>query len=126
MLAKNSWRRTLRLPPAMNVADLNSAAGAAIAKYVASQNLNAQNLAISYDGSSRRMLTDPNMVYPGQQLRIPSKTEGIFKWVSWIKTDANPGGTPTGDAFGHFDTVKILGVAAPRCRHVTHMGQQRV
>lgn len=36
-----------------NVADLNSAAGAAIAKYVASQNLSAQNLNITYDGASK-------------------------------------------------------------------------
>jgi nucleoid-associated protein YgaU len=36
-----------------NVADLNRAAGAAIAKYVASQNLSAQNLNITYDGASK-------------------------------------------------------------------------
>jgi nucleoid-associated protein YgaU len=135
---------------APNVAQLNSAAGAAIAKYVASQNLTAQNLTVSYDGASKTatvagvapdqatkekivlsvgnvhsvakvddrltvaqsgaastfyevkagdslskiaksvygdanaygkifdankpMLTDPNKIYPGQQLRIPAKT----------------------------------------------------
>jgi nucleoid-associated protein YgaU len=36
-----------------NVAELNAAAGAAIAKYVASQNLSAQNLSISYDGATK-------------------------------------------------------------------------
>jgi nucleoid-associated protein YgaU len=135
---------------APNVAQLNTAAGAAITKYVASQNLTAQNLAVSYDGASKTaivsgvapdqatkekivlsvgnvhsvakvddrltvaqngaastfyevkagdslskiaksvygdansygkifdankpMLTDPNKIYPGQQLRIPAKT----------------------------------------------------
>ena len=39
--------------PAPNIAQLNAAAGAAIAKYVASQNLSAQNLTISYDGASK-------------------------------------------------------------------------
>ncbi len=38
---------------APNVAELNSAAGAAITKYVASQNLTAQNLSVSYDGASK-------------------------------------------------------------------------
>ena len=38
-------------PP--NVSELNAAAGAAIAKYVASQNLSAQNLSIRYDGASK-------------------------------------------------------------------------
>jgi nucleoid-associated protein YgaU len=134
-----------------NVAQLNASAGAAIAKYVASQNLSAQNLNITYDGESKTvtvtgvatdqatkekiilccgnvrsvakvndqltvaqnaaaastlyevkagdslskiaksvygdasayprifdankpMLTDPNKIYPGQQLRIPPKT----------------------------------------------------
>jgi nucleoid-associated protein YgaU len=132
-----------------NVAQLNAAAGAAITKYVASQNLTAQNLSVSYDGASKTatvtgvapdqaskekivlavgnvhsvakvddrlmvtqtgaastfyevkagdslskiaksvygdanayakifdankpMLTDPNKIYPGQQLRIPAK-----------------------------------------------------
>lgn len=36
-----------------NVAQLNAAAGAAIGKYVASQGLSAQNLNITYDGSSK-------------------------------------------------------------------------
>jgi nucleoid-associated protein YgaU len=36
-----------------NVTQLNATAGAAIAKYVASQNLNAQNLSITYDGASK-------------------------------------------------------------------------
>lgn len=134
---------------APNIAELNAAAGAAIAKYVASQNLTAQNLSITYDGASKTatvkgiapdqatkekivlccgnvhsvarvddqltvaqsapastfyevksgdslskiakhvygdpngymkifeankpMLTDPNKIYPGQQLRIPPK-----------------------------------------------------
>jgi nucleoid-associated protein YgaU len=40
-------------PAAPNVAELNAAAGAAIAKYVASQNLTAQNLNITYDGASK-------------------------------------------------------------------------
>ena len=40
-------------PAPENVADLNRAAGAAIAKYVNSQNLSAQNLDISYDGASK-------------------------------------------------------------------------
>ncbi|HEV7612489.1 MAG TPA: peptidoglycan-binding protein LysM [Steroidobacteraceae bacterium] len=134
-----------------NVANLNATAGAAIAKYVASQGLSAQNLTISYDGASKTvtvkgiapdqatkekivlccgnvhsvakvddqltvaqgataastlyevkagdtlskiaksvygdanaytkifdankpMLTDPNKIYPGQQLRIPAKS----------------------------------------------------
>jgi nucleoid-associated protein YgaU len=35
------------------VADLNAAAGAAIAKYVAGQGLSAQNLEITYDGASK-------------------------------------------------------------------------
>lgn len=138
-------------PGSPNVTELNAAAGAAIAKYVASQNLSAQNLGISYDGASttvtvkgiapdqatkekivlccgnvhsvakvddqltvaqsatpastfyqvksgdtlsqiaksvygdanaymkifeanKPMLTDPNKIYPGQQLRIPAKT----------------------------------------------------
>jgi nucleoid-associated protein YgaU len=38
---------------APDVAQLNAAAGAAIAKYVASQNLSAQNLNITYDGASK-------------------------------------------------------------------------
>jgi nucleoid-associated protein YgaU len=38
---------------APNVAELNAAAGAAIARYVASQNLTAQNLSITYDGASK-------------------------------------------------------------------------
>jgi nucleoid-associated protein YgaU len=135
---------------APNVADLNATAGAAIAKYVASQKLSAQNLKVGYDGASKTvtvsgiapdqatkekivlccgnvhsvakvddqltvaqpsgaasmyevkagdtlskiaksvygdanayekifeankpMLTDPNKIYPGQQLRIPPKT----------------------------------------------------
>jgi nucleoid-associated protein YgaU len=134
-----------------NVDALNAAAGAAIAKYVASQHLSAQNLGIKYDGASKTvtvsgtapdlatkekillccgnvhsvakvddqltvaqssapastfyevqtgdslskiaksvygdanaymrifeankpMLTDPNKIYPGQQLRIPPKS----------------------------------------------------
>jgi nucleoid-associated protein YgaU len=134
-----------------SVADLNATAGAAIAKYIASQNLSAQNLNVVYDGASKTvtvtgvaadqatkekivlccgnvhsvakvndqltvaqtsspaatlyevkagdtlskiaktvyadanayetifeankpMLKDPNKIYPGQQLRIPSKT----------------------------------------------------
>jgi nucleoid-associated protein YgaU len=40
-------------PPAANVAQLNETAGAAIAKYVASQNLTAQNLNVVYDGASK-------------------------------------------------------------------------
>jgi nucleoid-associated protein YgaU len=36
-----------------NVAQLNATAGEAIAKYVASQNLRAQNLNIAYDGASK-------------------------------------------------------------------------
>lgn len=39
--------------PVPNVAELNATAGAAITKYVASQNLNAQNLRVSYDGASK-------------------------------------------------------------------------
>jgi len=39
--------------PEPNVADLNAAAGAAIAKYIASQNLGAQNLDVKYDGASK-------------------------------------------------------------------------
>jgi nucleoid-associated protein YgaU len=138
-------------PTAPSLAQLNTAAGAAIAKYVASQSLSAQNLAITYDGASKTvtvagvapdqatkekillccgnvhsvakvddqltvaqatapastfydvksgdslskiakaaygdpnaymkifeankpMLTDPNKIYPGQQLRIPPKS----------------------------------------------------
>jgi nucleoid-associated protein YgaU len=38
---------------APNVAQANATAGAAIAKYVASQNLSAQNLTITYDGASK-------------------------------------------------------------------------
>jgi len=125
---------------APNPAQLNATAGEAIAKYVASQNLSAQNLNITYDGASKTvtvkgvlccgnvhsvakvddqltvaqgaaaastmyevkagdslskiaksvygdanaytkifeankpMLTDPNKIYPGQQLRIPVKS----------------------------------------------------
>ena len=136
---------------APNVAELNAAAGAAISKYIASQNLSAQNLNVRYDGASKTvtvsglapdqatkekivlccgnvhsvakvddqltvaqgasstskmyevkagdtlskiakteygdanaymqifeankpMLSDPNKIYPGQQLRIPAKT----------------------------------------------------
>ncbi len=135
---------------APNVAQANATAGAAIAKYVASQNLSAQNLTITYDGASKTvtvagvapdqatkekivlccgnihsvakvndqmtvaqaaaastlyevkagdslskiaksvygdanaymkifdankpMLTDPNKIYPGQQLRVPPNT----------------------------------------------------
>jgi hypothetical protein len=40
-------------PSGPNLAQLNTAAGAAIAKYVASQNLAAQNLTITYDGASK-------------------------------------------------------------------------
>jgi len=40
-------------PAAPNVAQLNATAGAAIAKYVASQNLTAQNLNVVYDGASK-------------------------------------------------------------------------
>ena len=40
-------------PAAPNVAQLNATAGAAIAKYVATQNLTVQNLSIAYDGVSR-------------------------------------------------------------------------
>lgn len=36
-----------------NLAELNATAGAAIAKYVASQNLTAQDLNITYDGASK-------------------------------------------------------------------------
>lgn len=36
-----------------NVAQLNATAGAAIAKYVASQGLTAQDLAVTYDGASK-------------------------------------------------------------------------
>jgi nucleoid-associated protein YgaU len=39
--------------PGANVADLNATAGTAIAKYIASQNLSAQNLNVAYDGSSK-------------------------------------------------------------------------
>jgi nucleoid-associated protein YgaU len=39
--------------PQPDVAALNSAAAAAIARYVASQNLTAQNLDIKYDGASK-------------------------------------------------------------------------
>lgn len=39
-----------------NVAQLNETAGAAIAKYVASQNLTAQNLSITYDGASKTVI----------------------------------------------------------------------
>ena len=39
--------------PAPTVAQLNATAGAAIAKYVASQNLSAQNLNVVYDGVSK-------------------------------------------------------------------------
>jgi nucleoid-associated protein YgaU len=38
---------------APDVTQLNAAAGAAITKYVASQNLTAQNLTVSYDGASK-------------------------------------------------------------------------
>ena len=38
-----------------NVANLNATAGAAIAKYVASQGLRAQYLTISYDGASKTL-----------------------------------------------------------------------
>src|SRR3984893_9006341 len=38
---------------APNVAQLNATAGAAIARYVASQGLSAQNLNITYDGASK-------------------------------------------------------------------------
>ena len=40
-------------PRAASVAELNATAGAAIAKYIASQNLNAQNLNVAYDGASK-------------------------------------------------------------------------
>jgi nucleoid-associated protein YgaU len=36
-----------------NVAELNATAGAAIAKYIASQNLSAENLNVTYDGASK-------------------------------------------------------------------------
>jgi nucleoid-associated protein YgaU len=36
-----------------NVPQLNAAAGAAITKYIASQNLSAQNLNVTYDGASK-------------------------------------------------------------------------
>ena len=39
--------------PMPNVAELNQAAGAAIAKYVVSQGLGAQNLDVKYDGASK-------------------------------------------------------------------------
>jgi nucleoid-associated protein YgaU len=39
--------------PTPDVAQLNATAGAAIAKYVASQNLSAQNLNVVYDGASK-------------------------------------------------------------------------
>lgn len=142
---------TSAVAPTPNVAQLNATAGEAIAKYVASQNLSAQNLKVSYDGATKTvtvsgiasdqatkekivlccgnvhsvakvddqmtvaqgtapaasmyevkagdtlskiaksvygdansyqkifdankpMLTDPNKIYPGQQLRIPPKT----------------------------------------------------
>lgn len=39
--------------PAPTVAQLNATAGAAIAKYIASQNLSAQNLTVNYDGASK-------------------------------------------------------------------------
>lgn len=39
--------------PTPNVADLNQAAGAAIAKYVASQGLSAKNLDVKYDGATK-------------------------------------------------------------------------
>jgi nucleoid-associated protein YgaU len=153
LLAAGSGKVTDSAPPAAppSLAQLNAAAGAAIAKYVASQNLSAQNLSITYDGASKTvtvagvasdqatkekillccgnvhsvakvddqltvaqatapvstfydvksgdslskiakavygdpnaymkifeankpMLTDPNKIYPGQQLRIPPKS----------------------------------------------------
>ena len=36
-----------------NVAELNAAAGTAIAQYIASQKLSAQNLTVTYDGATR-------------------------------------------------------------------------
>lgn len=39
--------------PAPNVTELNATAGAAIAKYIASQNLSAENLSVVYDGASK-------------------------------------------------------------------------
>ena len=153
LLGAGSSKVTGSAPPATppSLAQLNAEAGAAIAKYVASQNLSAQNLAITYDGASKTvtvagvapdqatkekillccgnvhsvakvddqltvpqatapastfydvksgdslskiakavygdanaymkifeankpMLTDPNKIYPGQQLRIPPKS----------------------------------------------------
>jgi nucleoid-associated protein YgaU len=44
---------SLPSPAAPNLAELNTAAGGAIARYVASQNLTAQNLTITYDGASK-------------------------------------------------------------------------
>ena len=44
---------TAASPAAPNVEELNATAGAAIAKYVASQNLTAQNLNVVYDGASK-------------------------------------------------------------------------
>jgi nucleoid-associated protein YgaU len=40
-------------PSQSNVARLNATAGAAIAKYIASQNLSAQNLNVVYDGATK-------------------------------------------------------------------------
>lgn len=44
---------SLSSTPTASVADLNAAAGSAIAKYIASQNLSAQNLNVAYDGGSK-------------------------------------------------------------------------
>ena len=43
-------------PASPNVAPLNATAGAAIAKYVTSQNLTAQNLNVVYDGASKTVI----------------------------------------------------------------------
>ena len=53
LLGAGSSQPTQAAPNSPNVAQLNAAAGAAIAKYVASQNLSAQNLNITYDGASK-------------------------------------------------------------------------
>jgi nucleoid-associated protein YgaU len=39
--------------PAPNVAQLNAAAGVAIAQYIGTQNLTAQDLSVTYDGASK-------------------------------------------------------------------------
>ncbi|MDB6086220.1 MAG: peptidoglycan-binding protein LysM [Gammaproteobacteria bacterium] len=65
---------------APHVASLNAAAGAAIAKYIASHSKIAKSVYddagayIKIFDANKPMLTGPNKIYPEQQLRIPAKS----------------------------------------------------